>query len=124
MNKNNKYTLHIYNSTQKIKVDGKCSIMFVDKSLEPHLIQKIEILKENIVKYDEAVVKTLGTKSKKKSVLKSRSGAILVSCNRCEFTTKSQSQHLKHKRINHITVSPSLTEKRTLVLFILQVKIV
>ena len=46
MSKNNKYTLHIYNSTQKIKVDGKCSIMFVEKSLEPHLIQKIEM--ENV----------------------------------------------------------------------------
>ena len=50
-NVSNKYTLHIYNSTQRIKIDGKNFDTFTNNILEPYFANKVDTLKDDIVKY-------------------------------------------------------------------------
>ena len=102
VSKNYKHTLHIYNSTQKIKVDGRSFDNFANNILKPYFTNMVNSLKADIVKYDTAVIETLGTKFvKAKKVQGNADVNSLVSCNRCNFSTKSYMQLKKHKGKNH-----------------------
>lgn len=102
VSKNYKHTLHIYNSTQKIKVDGRSFDTFANNTLKPYFTNLVNSLKADIIKYDTAVIETLGTKFVKAKKVQGNSDVnSLVSCNRCNFSTKSNLQLKKHKQKNH-----------------------
>ena len=54
--KNHKYTLHVYNSTQSIKIDGNFFDTFANNTLKPYFDNKINELRTDITKFDAAVI--------------------------------------------------------------------
>ena len=99
-----KFTLHIYNSTQRINVAGKGSIEFVEQVLKPYFSSQIDVMKNEISEYDKGVIKALSNKSVKRSNIKFKAAPILgslFSCNKCDFASKTKVQLTKHKHNIH-----------------------
>ena len=91
-----KITAHIYNSTQRIKIEGKGFRDFVDNVLEPHFSKIIQSQKSEIAYYDANVLETLTSKKVKRSNVKSS-----FSCQHCEFLCKTAVTLNKHKISSH-----------------------
>ena len=70
-----KITTHIYNTTQKIKVDGKDHLKFVECVLKPYFTKKINSHRYDISKTNENIIESLSAKTVKRSNVKYRGGS-------------------------------------------------
>lgn len=84
-----KITAHFYNSTQRLKIEGKGFTEVVENVLKPYFFGKVDLLKSEILEYD-------------KGVLQSLTGPVSnLTCNKCDFSFKTKLQLKKHKQQNH-----------------------
>ena len=97
---NQKLTAHIYNTTQKIKVDGKGHSKFVEKILEPHFTSSTNSHKNEISNYNKEIIESLSTKLVTRSNIKLRAGSVHT-CTHCDFTSKTSTQLKKHINTHH-----------------------
>ena len=74
---NSKITIHAYNSTQRIKVDGKRHKELVEKFFKPYFTKMVMSLKTKITQYDKAVIESLSSKTVKRASVKFKAGSVL-----------------------------------------------
>ena len=101
-----KVTMHCYNSTQNIMVNGSIYQQFIEKFLEPFFENNVEKMKLKIDEYDKAVITTLNAKGrplKARSVKTVRSAIQQVdfTCKKCGNIFPSHTQLMKHKAEHH-----------------------
>ena len=103
--KKNMITVTCFNSTQKIKIEGRCYIEFVEAILTPFIRTKLDkTTLENIDNYNREVIAALSGKRKALSrptrSVKYKAMAKLP-CTKCDATFSSSITLAKHKRIIH-----------------------
>ena len=101
-----KVTMHCYNSTQNIMVNGSCYLEFVDKLLEPFFLTNVAKRKVEINEYDKTVISSLNARGrplKARSVRNIRSAIQQVDfkCKKCGDNFTSHGQLMRHKVGNH-----------------------
>ena len=97
----NKIVCHLYNTTQLILINGHGYQRFIDVFLKPFLTAKINECIPEIEEFNDQVVKKLGPKTVRRSVVKLRRGAAYP-CQNCDFTAKSVPALRRHKKDEHI----------------------
>ena len=95
-----KVVCHLYNTTQKILVNGHGYKKFIDLFLKPYFMSKTEEDAEDINLFNQEVIEKLGPKKVKRSDIKYKKGTAFP-CNSCDFATKSISTLKKHKSTEH-----------------------
>lgn len=104
---NSKVVVTCYNTTQRIKVEGKGYQCFVEKFLKPLMMKKLsKKVYENIERYNKEVIAALS--GKRKSVSRQRPMRSVryktmakLSCSRCELAFKNEAILKKHKITVH-----------------------
>ena len=101
----NKITVTCYNTTQRIKVEGKGYFEFVEKFLKPYLMKKLnKDVHEKIDKYNKEVIAALSGKRKAvtRPMRSVRYKAMAqLPCSKCDLSFKNDAQLKKHKTIMH-----------------------
>ena len=109
----NRVTITCYNTTQRIKAEGKGYQNFVTKFLKPYLMQKLsKDVNEKIEKYNKEVIAVLSGKRKvitrpMRRVKYKPMGQLL--CSKCELSFKNEAQLKKHKSMMHTKVANEST---------------
>ena len=102
---NNKVAVTCYNTTQRIKTEGKGYQNFVEKFLKPLLLKKLsKAVLEKIEKYNQDVITALSGKRKAVSrpMRRMRYKAMTsLSCSKCDLSFKNDAQLKKHKTLMH-----------------------
>ena len=93
-----KIVIHVYNSTQKLTVQGSKYEWFVDHYLEPFFVEKIEKRRAEIDALNKDVRSALNPKRKSKV---KKAGPLEeesenVNCDKCEYNTKNADDLRKH----------------------------
>ena len=57
-----KAVCHLYNTTQKILVNGNAYALLVDYFLQPYFVAKVPIFESQISNYNNLVLETLGSR--------------------------------------------------------------
>ena len=96
-----KVVLHLYNTTQRILVNGHGYEDFIEFFLKPFFEAKVHDYPNEILKVNNEVIKKFGPKTVKRSNVKYKGGSVF-NCNKCEFTFKTQIMLNKHKDSDHI----------------------
>ena len=102
-----KVICHLYNTTQKILVNGHGYKRLADIFLKPFFEAKVENSIMDIQKVNEEVLQKYGaktTKTVKRSNVKFNSGSTLVhlfACNQCDSTFRNLSSLNKHRNTQH-----------------------
>ena len=105
----NKIVCHMYNTTQLILINGHGYQRFTDIFLKPFLTAKIGECIPEIEDFDDQVVKKLGPKTVRRSVVKLKRGSAFP-CQTCDFTARSIPALRRHKKDEHI-LSLNLSDK-------------
>ena len=99
----NKITIHVYNSRQKLLVQGSKCEWFVDNFLEPFLKDRIEKKMPQIDNINEEVKSALKPKPKKSmgshDTLQEHGESI--NCDKCDFSTEEADKLRSHIVENH-----------------------
>ena len=95
-----KIVLHLYNTTQRVLVNGHGYEEFVVSFLKPFFEAKVQEYPNEISNINNEVIKKFGPKTVKRSSVKYKGGSVF-SCNQCETTFKSQMMLNKHKDNDH-----------------------
>ena len=95
-----KVVCHLYNTTQRILVNGRGYEKLINHFLKPFFEGKIALVKDNIAVFNSMVMKTLGPKRVKRSTVKYKGGSTF-SCNGCNFTANTLTTLKKHKNAEH-----------------------
>ena len=101
-----KVICHLYNTTQKILVNGHGYKRLVELFLKPFFHSKIESCPQEIQTLNEEVSLKFGAKTVKRSNIKYNSGSTVAqrfACSLCDLTFKTLSSLNKHKSANHTT---------------------
>ena len=105
-----KAVCHLYNTTQKILVNGNGYAQLVDYFLKPYFVAKLPIFESQISNYNNLVLETLGSRKVKRSDVKYNGGSTF-GCAKCDVSCKTLSLLEKHKRKVHainLSVSRSI----------------
>ena len=101
----NKVTVTCYNTTQRIKVEGKGYLKFIEQFLKPFLIDKLNRIDPNkIDNYNKEVIAALSGKRKVVSrPMRSVRYKVMakLDCPKCDLTFLNEGQLKKHKKIMH-----------------------
>ena len=92
-------TFIVYNSTQRMLVNGHGYRKFIDLFLKPFFVSKTEESQRDIEQLNGDVVAKL-CKTVKRSDVKYKNGSAFP-CNGCVFAAKSFATLKKHKRSDH-----------------------
>ena len=95
-----KIVCHLYNTTQRILVNGHGYQRFVQIFLKPFLQAKIDASSKDITVFNQKVVEEFGPKTVKRSNVAYRGGS-LYSCNNCDYSSKSMASLKNHKSFEH-----------------------
>ena len=103
-----KVTMHCYNSTQNIMVNGSIYVEFIEKFLQPFFQTNVDKKQAQIKEYDKTVIKSLNARGrplKARSVKNIRSVIQQVDfiCTKCSNTFASHGHLRKHKAETHTT---------------------
>ena len=96
-----KVVCHLYNTTQRILINGHGYKKFIDLFLKPFLVAKINECLDDIENFNDEVVAKLGPKTVKRSNIKFKKGPAFP-CHSCEYAAKSVLGLKKHKKNEHI----------------------
>ena len=101
-----KVTMHCYNSTQNIMVNGSIYMEFVERLLEPFFLTNVEKRKVQINEYDKMVINSLNARGrplKARSIKNIRSVIQQVDfkCKKCDENFTSHGQLMRHKVGKH-----------------------
>ena len=107
---------HLYNTTQKILVNGHGYVKFIEEFLVPYCESKVPLYEEEIVRHNNLVLDTLGGKKVKRSDVKYRQGTSFQ-CLKCDFTAKTCGGLEKHKKKDHAIsfLATSITSTSSLI---------
>ena len=98
-----KVVCHLYNTTQKILVNGHGYKRLIDIFLKPFFQSKVESCSSEIQNLNKEVSEKYGSKTVKRSSVKySREPVHISACNVCNSTFKSLSAMNKHINFNYI----------------------
>ena len=86
----------MYNTTQRILVNGHGFANFVEKFLKPFFESKLSLNLEDIASYNKQVIATLGPRQVKRVTVKYK-GGLSFSCKVCHFSAKTIASLKKHK---------------------------
>ena len=104
-----KAVCHLYNTTQKILVNGNAYAQLVDHFLRPYFVAKLPIFESQISNYNNLVLETLGSRKVKRADVKYNGGSAFA-CAKCDVSCKTLSLLEKHKRKTHaINLSVSVS---------------
>ena len=99
-----KVICHLYNTTQRILVNGRGYKRFVDVFLKPFFTSKVESCPEEIKSLNEEISHKFGAKTVKRSNVKYNSGSVqLFVCTKCNYNFRNLSSLNKHKISDHAT---------------------
>ena len=98
-----KIVLHLYNTTQRILVNGHGYEDFVEIFLKPFFGSKVQSCVQEINTLNEEVIKKFGAKTVKRADIKYKRSSSLP-CNKCDFSCKTQLTLNKHKSNVHTSV--------------------
>ena len=99
-----KVVCHLYNTTQKILVNGHGYKRLIDIFLKPFFQSKVESCSREIENLNKEVSEKYGSKTVKRSSVKySREPVHISACNVCNSTFKSLSAMNKHRNLEHST---------------------
>ena len=100
----NKVVCHMYNTTQRILVNGHGYQLFVEAFLKPFFQAKIEASSDEIQSLNIKLIDKLGPKTVKRSNVKFK-GGMSYPCNKCDYSFKNISSLNTHKTYKHLEVS-------------------
>ena len=95
-----KVVLQMYNTTQRILVNGHGYRKLIDYFLKPYFESKAALHNGEIVAFNNAVLETMGPKRVKRSSVRYKSGSTF-SCKSCEFASSTSVTLKKHMRTDH-----------------------
>ena len=91
----------MYNTTQRILVNGHGFANFIEKFLKPFFNSKLSLNLEDIASYNKQVIETLGPRQVKRATVKYKGGSSF-SCKVCDFSAKTITTLKKHKCNEHV----------------------
>ena len=91
---------HFYNTTQLILVNGHAYKKLIEEFLVPFFESRIASNLEEIMKFNEMAMQTLGAKTVKRRSVKYKGGSTF-DCGKCEFASKTITALAKHSRNEH-----------------------
>ena len=101
----NRVTVTCYNTTQRVKVEGKGYIEFVKKFFKPYLMKKLsKEVHEKIDSYNKEVIAALSGKRKAvtRPMRSVRYKAMAqLPCSKCDLSFKNDAQLKRHKTVMH-----------------------
>ena len=109
-----KIVIHVYNSKQKLTIQGSKFEWFVDHYLEPFLKQRISISMDRINKIKQTILSKLGPNSKKsKKVESTLDEATDIICDECDLICKTTTELQKHVTNVHSNLFQGLSIQTT-----------
>jgi hypothetical protein len=95
-----KVVCHMYNTTQRILVNGHGYANMIQYFLNPFFESKISSNLNDIASYNKQVIETLGPKQVKRATVKYKRGSSFL-CKVCDFSAKTLTTLRKHKDNEH-----------------------
>ena len=108
-----KVTCHFYNTTMLILVNSHGYLNLVEEFLGPYFEAKIEMNEEDITRFNESALETLGGKRVQSKVKRS---SVKYPCGRCNFAAKTLATLGKHNKNDHALSSSSYSQASSAVM--------
>ena len=99
----NKIVCHLYNTTQRVLINGHGYDKFIKAFLIPYFETKINLNNQEIANFNKLVLESHGSRQVKRSSVKYKQGSNHI-CRVCDFSAKSLTSLRKHKE-SHNSVS-------------------
>ena len=110
---NKKVTIHAYNTTQNVKVEGVGYLLFVENFLKPILVQRSQELEDEIEDINNEIIEQFGQNNQTRRAANTWKERMTknFNCDECDFGTTNKIQLKTHINKKHMKIKSISSNK-------------